>query len=125
MEGVLQGRKGVIVYIDDILVGVTEEEHLKRLDDVLSRLEKAGLCTQKSKCKFMVPSVSFLGHKINGEGLHPLPNKVDAVLEAPTPLNTQELKSFLGLLRYYSKFLPNLSSVLSPLYDLLHKDVTL
>ena len=88
MEGVLQGRKGVIVYIDDILVGVTEEEHLKRLDDVLSRLEKAGLPTQKCKCKFMVPLVSFLGHKIDGEGLLSLPSKVDAVLEVPTPLNT-------------------------------------
>ena len=52
----------------------------------------------------------------------PLPEKVEAVVKAPTPRNLKELKSFLGLLSYYSKFLPNLSSVLAPLYRLLRKE---
>ena len=66
----------------------------------------------------MVPSVSYLGYKIDSEGLHPLP-KVAAVQSAPVPKSVTELKSFLGLLSYYSKFLPNLSTTLSPLYVLL------
>ena len=122
MESLMQGLPGVTVYIDDILVaGTTEEEHLKRLEDVLTRLERAGLRAQKSKCQFMKASVTFLGHRVDADGIHPLPEKVEAVVKAPTPRNLKELKS-LGLLSYYSKFLPNLSSVLAPLYRLLRKD---
>ena len=104
------------------MAGATEEKHLKRLEDVLTGLERAGLRAQKSRCQFMKPSVTFLGHRVDAEGLHPLSEKVEAVVKAPTPRNLKELKSFLGLLSYYSKFLPNLSSVLAPLYRLLRKD---
>ena len=67
----------------------------------------------------MVPSVVYLGHRIDREGLHPLAEKVKAIKEAPRPRNASELKSYLGLLTYYSKFMPNLSSTLAPLYSLL------
>ena len=72
----------------------------------------------------MASQVIFLGYKIDAEGLHPLPDKVRAVENAPSPKNTAELKAYLGLLTYYSRFLPNLSTVLSPLYRLLRKDVS-
>ena len=66
----------------------------------------------------MYSEVVYLGHKIDAQGLHPLPEKVRAIQEAPTPKNV----SYLGLLSYYSKFLPNVSTVLAPLYQLLkHK----
>ena len=124
MENVLRGIPNVIVYIDDILVtGVNDQDHLKTLSIVLDRLEKAGFRAQKSKCRFMVPSVSYLGHLIDQVGLHPLQEKVKAVKEAPSPKNVSELKSYLGLLTYYSKFLPNMADVLAPLYKLLRKDV--
>ena len=71
----------------------------------------------------MAPSVAFLGHVIDAKGLHPLPDKVQAIRQAPTPKNVTELKSYLGLLTYYGKFLPNLSSRLAPIYSLLGKDV--
>ena len=123
MESLLQGIPGVVVYIDDILItGATEQDHLQALEEVLSRLEKAGLRAKKSKCKFMVPSVDYLGHRIDAEGLHPLPDKVKAIDDAPSPTCVQELKAYLGLLTYYGKFLPNLSSTLAPLYRLLQKD---
>ena len=69
-----------------------------------------------------MPSVSYLGHQIDESGLHPLPHKVKAIREAPTPNNITELKSYLGLLTYYGKFLPNLSTHLAPLYQLLKHD---
>ena len=122
MENRLQGLPGVVVYIDDIpIAGTTEEEHLQRLSEVLQQLEQAGLRARRSKCRFMVSSVTFLGHTVDSKGLHPLPEKVEAVKNAPNPRNVQELKSYLGLLSYYSKFLPNLSSMLAPLYSLLKK----
>ena len=90
---------------------------------MLSRLEKAGFRSRKSKCKFMCQSVSYLGYLIDEVGLHPLQEKVKAVKEAPSPQNVSELKSYLGLLTYYSKFLPNMADVLADLYRLLWKDV--
>ena len=119
MENLLQGIPGVVVYIDDILVtGKTQEEHLAILERVLSRLESAGLRLKRNKCVFLAP---YLGYKIDAEGLHPVAEKVQAVTEAPRPTNVQELKSFLGLLIYYSRFLPNLSTVLKPLHNLLKR----
>ena len=60
MESLLQGISGVVVYIDDILI--TEQEHLQALEEVLTRPEKAGLRARKCKCRFMVPSVDYLGY---------------------------------------------------------------
>ena len=123
MEGLLQGIPNVSVYLDDILItGKSDEEHLKTLGEVLARLEKAGLRLKRSKCKFMLPSIEYLGHTISASGLQPTKEKVRAIVEAPAPHNVSQLKSFLGLLNYYAKFLPQLSTLLAPLYSLLQKN---
>ena len=120
MESILSGIPGVVVYIDDVLVtGKSEEEHLSALEEVLRRIMESGFRLRKDKCVFLAPSVVYLGHQIDSEGLHPVAEKVEAVQEAPAPKNVSELKSYLGLLTYYSRFLPNLSSELAPLYKLL------
>ena len=86
MDILLQGIPGVIAYIDDILVtGPSDEEHLKALDETLSRLDKAGLRAQLKKCKFMMSSVDYLGYRINSQGLHPISEKIDAIKQAPPP----------------------------------------
>ena len=122
METLLKGINGVAVYIDDILVtGATIEEHLRNLEAVLSRLEAAGLRLNKSKCFFLQPKIVYLGHTIDADGLHPTDDKVTAIKEAPAPKDVSELRSFLGIINYYHKFLPNLSNVLRPLYQLLCK----
>ena len=123
MDNLLQGMTHVAAYMDDILVtGASEQEHLQNLDTVLQKLETAGVRLKKSKCLLMSPEVEYLGHKISSEGLHPTPEKVKAIQEAPKPQSVTELKSFLGLLSYYSKFLPNMSTTLAPLYSLLQKN---
>ena len=116
MENLLQGVKGVSVYIDDILVtGATTEEHIQTLDKVLEKLDRAGLKLNKSKCFFLRPRIEYLGHIIDKDGLHPTTEKVRAIQEAPKPRNVGELRSF-----YYNRFL---SAKLAPLYRLLQNDV--
>ena len=120
MDTVLQGIPFVICYLDDILVtGRLDEEHRKNLEEVLSRLQRHGIRLKKEKCRFFSKSVEYLGHVINAEGVHTSPTKVKAIIEAPPPRNLQELRSFLGLINYYAKFIPNLSSSLHPLHALL------
>ena len=80
METLLQGIPHIVVYINDVLVtGTTKEVHLNMLNAVLRRMKKVMLCLKKSKCHFMLPSVVFIGHKINAQALHPLPEKVKAI----------------------------------------------
>ena len=123
IESILQGIPHVTVYIDDILIsGTTQEEHLHNLEEVLRRLERANIRLKLCKCAFFLPSVDYLGHRISAQGLQPLSDKVNAIRDAPAPQNVSQLKSFLGSLTYYCKFLPNLSSTLAPLYRLLHKN---
>ena len=122
MEGILSGIPRVCVYLDDILVtGETEQQHLETLDVMLERLSKAGLRLKHEKCAFMLQSVEYLGHKISAEGLQPTKDKVRAITEAPARRNVSPLHSFLGLVNYYGKFLPQLASTLAPLYQLLKK----
>lgn len=70
-----------------------------------------------------MPSVSYLGHIISAEGLKTEDAKVQAIVEAPQPGNVGELRSFLGMVTYYAKFLPDLATTLAPMYQLLGKSV--
>lgn len=124
MDSLLQGIPGASSYIDDIVVmGKTRAEHLQNLERVLTRLEQAGLRLNKSKCVFMAASIEYLGHVIDKDGLHPNLKKVEGIRKARAPTCVTELRSFLGMLNYYAKFLPGLSTKLAPLHFLLCKSV--
>lgn len=83
MENVLQGLSHTVAYLDDILITCKDNvTHLKNLKEVLSWLEKAGLKLRKDKCLFMVPAVTYLGHKLNAECVHPVQDKFKAIQEA-------------------------------------------
>ena len=78
---------------------------------------------KRQKCGFLLPTVSYLGHIISAEGLHTEESKVQAIVSAPEPQNVGQLRAFIGMVNYYGKFLPDLATVLSPLYQLLQKSV--
>ena len=122
MDTVLQDLPHVICYLDDILVtGKDDDDHLRNLVRVFERLHQYGFRVKKDKCALLQRAVEYLGHKIDAEGLHALPDKIEAVVRAPQPRNIQQLRSFLGLLNYYWKFIPNLSSIVHPLNALLQQ----
>ena len=113
MESILSGIPGIFVYIDDVLVTrKSEEEYLSALEEVLCRIMESGLKTEERQ-------VCISGSICCVSWTSPVAEKVEAVQEAPAPKNASELKSYLGLLTYYSRFLPNLSKAFERSKELL------
>lgn len=111
---------GVLVFLDDIMIyAKTEEEHRRRLREVLTRLRKHKLYANKKKCKLWQTQVEFLGHIVDKDGLRVLPNKAKAVKDWPTPKDGQEVYSFLGLVGYYRRFINKFSDLANPLFTLI------
>lgn len=123
MDQILQGVEKCVCKQDDILIGGDDwQENLEILSEVLGRLAKHNVHLKLPKCEFLKPEVVYLGFRINAEGLHPVQEKVAAVMRAPVPTNVNELRSFLGMVQYYHSFLPGLATTLAPLHNLLKKD---
>ncbi|XP_051160432.1 uncharacterized protein K02A2.6-like [Leptopilina boulardi] len=118
IEKTLQGIPCVTIFCDDIVVtGKTKDEHLQNLRLVLKKLSDAGFKLNLKKCSFFQDEIHYLGHIINGQGLHKNPEMVEAIRAVKKPENVTELKSFLGMVNYYGKFVPHLGQMLKPLYD--------
>lgn len=121
---VLNNIDNVIIYQDDLLILTpTLEEHNVVLDKVLAALQAAGIKVNNKKCLFYTDRVTYLGYIFDSRGVHPNPEKVRAILEAPQPINVKQLQSFMGLCNVYRRFIPKFSIVMAPLYNLLRKNV--
>lgn len=115
--------KFVMVYFDDILIfSKSPEEHRDHLRQALEILRKNQLYAKLSKCSFGQSSVSFLGHTLSAAGLSADPSKVSAVRDWPVPQDVPQLRSFLGLAKYFRKSIKGYASITSPLTALLHKN---
>ncbi|GFT17702.1 transposon Tf2-6 polyprotein [Trichonephila clavipes] len=107
MHEVLRGLPFCFVYLDDILCySENAEEHRSHLRIIFQRLSSYGLKLIISKCVFGVTELIFLGHLITPDGIKPLPDKVQAVLDSKQPETVGSLRKFLGLLNFYRRFLP-------------------
>ncbi|KAH0637918.1 hypothetical protein KY289_037833 [Solanum tuberosum] len=114
----------VIVFIDDILIySRNEEDHASHLRLVLQTLKDKELYAKFSKCEFWLKSVAFLGHIVSGDGIKVNTRKIQAVQNWPRPTSPTEIRSFLGLARYYRRFVEGFSSIASPLTKLTQKTV--
>lgn len=123
MDQVLTNIPKTKCILDDMIItGSTDEEHLQNLSLVLQRLEQYGLRANLDKCQFFKDQISYCGHVIDKAGLHKSNEKTNAVENAPTPENVSQLRSFLGLVNYYHRFLPNLATVVGPLNELLQNN---
>ena len=122
MEQLTRDLHGVAVYIDDILVsGKNAEEHLKILRALFKNLNEKKLCCKLEKYIFTQSSGENLGHTLSKDGVAK-GFKVDAVLRMPPPKELGTLRSFIGSVQFYSKFLPpNLSTIIEALHKLTRK----
>ena len=112
-----------LYYLDDIIVfSSTWAEHLERLRAVFERLRRANLKLGARKCQLAAREVSFLGYRVTPEGLEPEPRLMEAISKLPPPINVAEVRSFLGLVGYYRRFVKRFSDKAAPLNRLLHKD---
>ena len=109
-------------YDDVIIASSSREEHIKDLHTFLSRCLDYNVTLNKDKCAFFRREIEFLGNVISSGGIKPSEGKVEAIFKAKKPSNVTELRSFLGLVNFLSRFVPKLSIVLKPLYFLLRKD---
>ena len=113
-----------LIYLDDIIVfGITFEQHIERLREVLSRIKEAGLKLKPIKCTLFQKSVLFLGHTVSEEGITTNPEKTEALNSWPAPTSVTEVMSFLGFCSNYRKFIRNFSLIARPLSKLTSKTV--
>ena len=115
-------KENVKVYFDDILIiSKNYEEHLETVKEVIRRCNKWKLPLNIEKSHFCRKQVKYLGYILNDKGVMPDPEKVDAIQNAPTPTNYTELASFLGLLNFNRRFMPNLSTKTAILHGIAAK----
>ena len=114
----------VLVYLDDVLIySDTLEEHYEHLAKVLQILEDNNLCIAISKSFFAKESVEYLGHIVSHKKIQPQVDKIAAIQAWTPPKNPKEIRSFLGLLRFYSRYIDKLADRVEPLQRLTRKDV--
>ena len=119
----LKNCQGVANIADDVIVyGVDREEHDERLHDVLRKLMESGLTLNPQKCQFRMNKLTFFGHDLSRLGVSPSQEKIAAIANAEPPKNVNETRSFMGLVQYSSRFIPDLSTTARPIQDLMKKN---
>lgn len=114
----------VIVFLDDVLIySRTLADHRRHVRQVLDVLRQHQLYGKESKCEFFRDHVEFLGHRVDREGMHMMEDKVRAIRDWPTPTSVEDIRSFLGMVGYYRKFIKGFSHIAAPLTELLKKGV--
>jgi hypothetical protein len=123
MDNMLKGLPMCGSFVDDVICsGKDDDKHHHTLRQVLQRMREHNYRLSRSKCLFLQDSVKFLVQYVDKDGLRTDPEKVSAIMSIPTPKDVTEVQAFLGLVNFYGKFLPNLSTICEPLNSLTHKD---
>ncbi|XP_052820489.1 uncharacterized protein LOC128246339 [Mya arenaria] len=125
MEIALQGLQWetCLVYIDDIIVyGTTFEQHIHRVEQVLDRMQQAGLKLKHEKCNMLQHKVLFLGHVVSNDGVLPDPTNISKIVDWPVPQNTKHVKQFVATASFYRRFVRDFATMARPLTELTKKD---
>ncbi|XP_055527930.1 uncharacterized protein K02A2.6-like [Wyeomyia smithii] len=125
MDAMLSGLPCTSPYLDDILVGGrTVEEHNQNLNCVLQRLQEYGFTVKFEKCRFFMRQVKYLGQLLDTEGVRPDPDKVKAIVNMPPPHDVPTLRSYLGAINYYGKYIREMRTLRQPLDELLKESTS-
>lgn len=123
VDELVHGISNIVAYQDDILVfSRTVEEHNNALRQLLLRLTAANVRTYVTKSTFFQTTIPYLGYILSSSGISPNPEKTAPIASSPTPTDAKQLRSFLGLAQYYSRFVPHFSNVSAPLYRLTNAE---
>lgn len=123
IENILKDIPGVVIFLDDIRVlGTNTQDYLKKLRLVFERLHRYNIRINFQKSEFLTDRIHYCGYVISKDGLTKASDKVEAISKMRKPSSITELRSFLGMIYYYERFIPNLSTVLRALNKLLQKD---
>ena len=115
---------GVRNVSDDIIVyGRTQKEHDEALRQVLQRLRDKNLTLNRDKCEFNRESIPFLGHILPKNGIEAEKRKIDAIQDTARPTCAKEVRSFLGLVNYVERWIPNFATLAEPLRKRTRKTV--
>ncbi|XP_068216191.1 uncharacterized protein [Palaemon carinicauda] len=122
MRQVLKGLFFVVCYFDNIfIVSKDWKIHMADLETVILRLQEAGLTAKPGKCFLGYEEIQYLGYVINKRGIFPQQDKIGAILDMPAPTTKKQLRSFIGSVNFYGRFIPNLSDKLIHLTKFLKK----
>ena len=104
MSDLTQDLEHIKAYIDNLLIFTKSsyEDHLNRVDKVMERLQNTGLKVNAGKSSFAEEELEYLGYWVTREGVQPLPNKVDAIKNLAPPKTRRQLRSFIGIINYYT-----------------------
>ncbi|XP_056014988.1 uncharacterized protein K02A2.6-like [Ostrea edulis] len=123
MGEVLSGLEGVESIIDDVIIyGSSRNEHDRRLKAALDRIRDAGIKLNPNKCEYRKEKIEYFGHIISKDGVQPSPERVRSILDLPPPTNISELRRIIGMINYLGRFVPDLSSIMNPINNLLKSD---
>ena len=124
MTGILKDLPFAMAYLDDIIIySSTPEEHLQHIKTVFEKLCHAKLSMKLSKCHFFTKEIQYLGHILGMEGIKPVPAKTEAIKAMHPPVNPKQVRTFLGLVGYYQKFIKNFAKIAKLLTMLTRMDV--
>ena len=107
-----------MIYLDDLICySKTEDEHLDRLRQIFERLRASGLKLKPEKCKFFQSEITYLGHRVSKEGIHPSAENIEAIKKMKVPTTYTEIRSFVNMVGAYRRFIRNFSIIAAPLYE--------
>lgn len=115
---------GVIFYLDDILItGKSKQEHDSALEKLMEAARRNNVKLNPKQIQYALREIKYIGHIFLKSGMRSDPDRIKAIIEMPELSNVKDLQRLLGMINYMRSYLPNLSELISPLRDLLKKDV--